>query len=50
MLSFFNLCVVCEYGIFEDNFFRFEVLVFGFDDFFVSIGNYGFNYLFMCNF
>ena len=37
-LSLLNLRAVCEQGISEDRPFRFEALVFGSDDFLVSIG------------
>ena len=37
-LSLLNLCAVCEHGTSTDRPFRFEALVFGSDDFLVSIG------------
>lgn len=39
-LSLLNLCSVCEHGTSKDRPFRFEALVFGSDDFLVSIGKY----------
>ena len=46
-LSLLNLRAVCEYGTSKDSPLRLGALVFGSDDFLVSIGNYGCNYL-MC--
>lgn len=39
-LSLLNLRAVCEHGTSKDRPFRFEALVFGSDDFLVSIGKY----------
>lgn len=33
-----NLCAICEHGILESRMFKFEALVFGSDDFLVSLG------------
>ena len=37
-VSLLNLRAICEHGISEDRSFKFEALVFGSDDFLVSIG------------